>query len=114
MGSIDSLEIKAVLETPPRLILYSHRFNAEKTCPVDSAFAAELRVALPEGDATYWLRSIRSDHVPFFGLWTRYKNYDAILRIKHGASRREITVPCSKQSGESLLALLNSEWSAAA
>ena len=114
IGSIDTLEIKTVLETPPRLVLYSHRFNAETICQIDSAFDAKLRVALAEGDATFWLRSIRRDHVPFFGFWTRYRNYDATLRVKHGTSRRKFNVPCAKQSGESLLALLNLEWSAAA
>src|SRR5687767_9919333 len=114
MGSIDTLEIKAVLETPPSLVLYSHRLNTETTHPIDQPCANKLKITLQEVGATFWLRSVSREHTPFFGFWTRYTNFAVLVRIKHGTSRRDVTVPCSTQAGKVLLAQLNSEWSNAA
>jgi len=113
MGSIDTLEVKSTLASPPRLALYAHRQGAEFVCPIDQGCFDRLSSILSEDGASFWLRSVSRQLVPFL-FWTRYKNYALVLRVKHGASRREITVPCSQQTGQSLLAFSLKEWSDAA
>jgi len=114
MGSIDTLEVKSVLASPPRLALYAHRQGVELLCPIDQVFLDRISPILSESGASFWLRSVSRQVAPFFGFWTRHKNYALILRIKHGSSRQEVTVPCNKQIGESLLAIAHKEWSYAA
>ncbi len=113
MGSIDTLEIKAVLVDPPSLMLYSHRFDKEISCQIDLDFATDLTRALEEADATFWLRSVSRVLNPFFVFWTRHSDFKALVRIKHGTSRREVVVSCAPETGKLLLSKLSTEWSTA-
>jgi len=114
MGSIDTLELKTVLEDPPRLVLHSHQRAEDIVCRIDTDCASQLTDYLAEGEATCWLRSVSRAHNPFLGFWTRYSNYAILLRIKHGTARRDISIPCKHRTGKTLLAALNKEWSNAA
>ena len=114
MGNIDTVEIKDALADPPLVILYLHRQGTEVSCPVDERCVSGLVRVLSEDGATFWLRSVSRVLIPFFGFWTRHANYELIVRVKHGSSRKEVTVPCSRKSGKAMLALALKDWSDAA
>ena len=114
MGSIDTLEIKRALLSPPSLVLFSHRRDTEIAVPVDESCAAILSELRQEPNASLWLRSVSHTLVPFLVFWRRSKSFLLVVRVKHGASRREIRVPCSNVSGQALLAVSREEWSDAA
>ena len=111
MGSIDTLELKAVLEDPPRLVLHSYQAAEDIACRIDTDCANTLMDYLSESDSSCWLRSVSRVHNPFLGFWTRYSNYAILLRIKHGTARRDVSIPCKRKTGKALLAALNKEWS---
>jgi hypothetical protein len=113
MGSIDTIEIKAALISPPSVNLYSHRLGKDIWCKTDKDFANELSRVLDEIGATFWLRSVSRVHNPFFVFWTRYSDFKALVRIKHGGSRREVVVCCTPDTGKLLLSQLSTEQSAA-
>ena len=114
MGSFDTLEIANALPSPLRLVLLSHRRGTEITVPVNEACYAALNPLLQEPGATLWLRSVSRTLRPFFVFWRRTENFALVVRVKHGASRREVRVLCSKESGQALLAVSREEWSDAA
>ncbi len=111
MGNIDTLEIKRAMPSPPRLVLHSHRRDAEFVCPVDDNCWTKIHEMLNEPGASFWLRSVSHTLIPYFMFWRRSKNFTLIIRVKHGSSRREVSVPCSKTAGHELLALSRQEWS---
>src|SRR3546814_4468400 len=109
MGNSDTLEIKHALQEPPRLVLYSYRRGVEIICPVEDRCSANLAEILQEPSASFWLRYVSHTLVPFFVLWHRSDDFALVVRVKHGSSRRDVSIPCSEASGRRLLAL-SRDW----
>src|SRR3546814_14028820 len=113
MGNSDTLEIKHALQEPPRLVLYSYRRGVEIICPVEDRCSANLAEILQEPSASFWLRYVSHTLVPFFVFWHRSEDFALVVRVKHGSSRREVSIPRSdeRRVGKECVSTCRSRWS---